>query len=81
MITQGLFILAVSTFRVLTAIGFQQYLQWLQSDGERGAEGGVWYGWMWAGLLVFFQMAQVLCEHRQDWCGSRLGYRWTQQVR
>lgn len=68
-------------FRVLLAVGFRHYVHWLRSERDKKPEGGLQYGWMWAGLLILLQIGQVLCEHRLDWCGARLGHRWTQQAR
>lgn len=85
MIVQSALAACVSLCRVLTAVGFRQYVRWLLTqegdETEGGPPSGWWYGWMWAGLLIVFQIGSVVGQNQQFWCGSRLGHRWTQQVR
>lgn len=72
--------LPLSAVRMLIAGGFWHYVRWMQSTGEGGGEEGVWYGWMWAGLLILFQIGALMCAHWQFRYAVLLGHHRAQQV-
>jgi hypothetical protein len=80
MAVQGSLTVFVSMFRVLSAVGFRGYIRWLkQAKGNSNTDDG--WGWMWALLLIAFQVLQIMCQHKQIWCGMRMGLHLKQEVR
>lgn len=80
MLLQSCLTCSVSTFRVLSVVSFRQYIRWLR-DQDGAANKEAWYGWMWALLLIAFQLLMIFSQHQQIFFGMRLGLRLKQQVR
>ena len=68
-------------FRLLSPVGLRQFIQWLRDYEDPDEAPQERYGWMWAGLLIAFQLCLLLTHHQLFFCGMRLGFLLKQQVR
>lgn len=80
MIQQSGWVVLESLFRLLSPVGLRQLIRWLRAYEDPDQSPQERYGWMWAGLLIAFQLGLALTHHQLFWCGMRLGFLLKQQV-
>ena len=69
-----------SIFRVLSTVGLRQFIRWLRDYEDPAKSPQERIGWMWACLLIGFQLGLALTHHQLFWYGMRLGFLLKQQV-
>lgn len=69
-----------SLFRLLSPVGLRQFIMFLRAFENAEQEIEEWRGWMWACLLIGFQLGLALTHHQLFWTGMRFGFLLKQQA-